>query len=162
VFRTFDEAGETAFVDAIRRVSVSSLDRLDVLQRNDLGAEKYAQEFYRVLKEEFEFYPHWWLLAYTPSGELVGHVVNVPYNLHHHEGTVGYVGVVPEQRGHGYITDILTQGMYVMTRDGIRSIICDTDQLNAPMIAAFERLGYLHTGIVWVYHAELSQRTRSR
>ncbi len=159
IYRPFSEGDDAAFTDVIRRVSTDSLDRLDVLQRESLGVKEFAQEYFRMLRYEFAFYPHWWLLAYTQANELVGHVVNLPYNLDQHEGTIGYIGVVPEQRGHGYINDILAQSMSVMIQDGIKTIICDTDQLNAPMIAAFKRQGYDYTGTVWVYHTELSDLT---
>jgi RimJ/RimL family protein N-acetyltransferase len=56
---------------------------------------------------------------------------------------LGYVGVVPEQRGHRYVDDLLARGTATLRRDapdvGVRA---DTDLANAPMAAAFARAGY--------------------
>jgi ribosomal protein S18 acetylase RimI-like enzyme len=159
VYRSLAEVGQAAFIDAIRRVTGGSLDRLDLLQVASLGADRLAREYFRLLKEEFAFHPDWWWLAYTPSGELVGQVVGVPFNVPRQEGSIGYIGVVPEQRGHGYIHDLLARGMQAMFADRLKAFVCDTDALNAPMQNAFEKQGYVQTGAVWVYHGDLTELT---
>jgi RimJ/RimL family protein N-acetyltransferase len=81
----------------------------------------------------------WWRLAYTPDGDLVG--IHVPA----HNPTmpvVGVVGVVPEQRGHGYGYDLLAECTHDLVAYGADRIAAATDTGNAPMAAAFARAGY--------------------
>lgn len=157
VYRTLTEIGDEAFLDIIRQTSVDTLDRLDRLQINTIGAEQHARNYFSLLKTEFEHFPDWWLAAYTTADEVVGQVVAIPYNLHRHEGSIGYIGVIPEQRGKSYVDDLLRQGMAVMIRDGILTVICDTDEPNLPMRRAFDRCGYSQTDTSWVYRGELDQ-----
>jgi ribosomal protein S18 acetylase RimI-like enzyme len=157
MYKTFHEVGENAFLDVIRRTSAGSLDRLDQLQRDELGEDQFAREYVNLLKNEFQFRPEWWLMAYTPGGQVAGFVIGVPYNAERNEGTIGYIGVLPEQRGHGYVNDLLAQSMAAMMRDGMTAFICDTDTLNVPMQQAFERRGYIHESSLWVYHGDLSR-----
>jgi ribosomal protein S18 acetylase RimI-like enzyme len=55
---------------------------------------------------------------------------------------VGFLGVVPAQRGHGYADDLLAEITHLLAEDGATTIRADTDGTNTPMVAAFERLGY--------------------
>jgi RimJ/RimL family protein N-acetyltransferase len=56
---------------------------------------------------------------------------------------VGYLGVVPEHRGHGYADDILAEITRILADEaGAEVIRADTDLANAPMAASFERAGY--------------------
>jgi RimJ/RimL family protein N-acetyltransferase len=142
-FRDLEEVGEEAFVDAMRRVSEGTLDREIREERERLGPQRAAREFFedaRRVKHE----PSWWRLAYAPGGELVGLVMPAepPAFL-----TVFYVGVVPEMRGRGYVDDLLAAGTVTLLearrRDGNeKPLRADTDVANAPMAAAFERAGW--------------------
>jgi len=143
-FRTLEEVGEDAFVDAMGRVSEGTLDREIREERERLGPQQAAREFFedaRRVKHE----PSWWRLAYGgPEGDLVGLVMPAepPAFL-----TVFYVGVVPEMRGRGYVDDLLAAGTATLLearrRDGDeKPLRADTDVANAPMAAAFERAGW--------------------
>jgi RimJ/RimL family protein N-acetyltransferase len=55
---------------------------------------------------------------------------------------VDYIGVVPEQRGHGYAADLLAHGTSLLAAEGVDRIEADTDKRNVPMARTFERLGY--------------------
>ena len=84
--------------------------------------------------------PGWWELAYDARDELVGLIAPAaaPGMV-----TIGYIGVVPEQRGHRYVDDLLARGTAVLRRDmPERPIKADTDLANDAMAAAFERAGY--------------------
>jgi DNA-binding transcriptional ArsR family regulator/RimJ/RimL family protein N-acetyltransferase len=144
VFRTLEEVGEEEFVDAIRRVSEGTLDREIRDERERLGPQGAAREFFedaRRVKHE----PAWWRLAYKrPEGDPVGLVMPAepPAFL-----TVFYVGVVPEMRGQGYVDDLLAAGATTLLearrRDGSeKPLRADTDVANASMAAAFERAGW--------------------
>ena len=142
-FRTLEEVGTETFVDAMRTVSEGTLDREIREEREKLGPQQAAREFFedaRRVKHE----PSWWRLAYTSEGDLTGLVMPAapPAFL-----TVFYVGVVPEMRGRGYVDDLLAAGTVALLQarandgDG-KLLLADTDVANAPMAAAFERVGW--------------------
>jgi RimJ/RimL family protein N-acetyltransferase len=142
-FRTLEEIGEDAFVEAMRTVSEGTLDREIQGERERLGAKRAAREFFEDARR-VEHEPSWWRLAYTAEKELVGLVMPAepPGFL-----TIFYVGVVPEMRGQGYVDDLLALGtatlLEVRKREGNeKPLRADTDVANAPMAAAFERAGW--------------------
>src|SRR6266540_4234117 len=65
----------------------------------------------------------------VPGGNDNGHIV-------------AYLGVVPEQRGHGYAGELLAEATAFLAEQGTARIRADTDVANTPMAAAFERAGY--------------------
>jgi RimJ/RimL family protein N-acetyltransferase len=84
--------------------------------------------------------PSWWELAFDRDDDLIGLIMptGAPSFV-----TIGYIGVVPEQRGHGHVNDLLARGTATLRRIAADTIIrADTDVSNAPMAAAFERAGY--------------------
>jgi RimJ/RimL family protein N-acetyltransferase/predicted N-acetyltransferase YhbS len=143
-FRTLEEVGEDTFVDAMRRVSEGTLDREIREERERLGPQRAAREFFEDAKR-VKHEPSSWQLAYSrPEGNLVGLVMPAepPAFL-----TIFYVGVVPEMRGRGYADDLLAAGTATLLearrRDGNKKPLrADTDVANAPMAAAFERAGW--------------------
>ncbi|MFH8366686.1 GNAT family N-acetyltransferase [Streptomyces sp. NPDC018031] len=132
------EPDDTVFEDVLRRVLVGTLDAHD---RKTLAAEGVAatvaenMEFFRWLPSPRE----WWRLAHTPAGELVG--LHIP--ARNPTGPcVGFIGVVPEQRGHGYAYDLLAECTHDLVGYGATRIIAATDRGNAPMAANFAKAGY--------------------
>jgi RimJ/RimL family protein N-acetyltransferase len=85
--------------------------------------------------------PAWWQLAYTTTGDLVGLIMPA---LSPTYATIGYIGVVPEHRGRGYIDDLLHQATAILSTSGAMTIRADTDIANLPMANAFRRAGYAH------------------
>ncbi|NMG11546.1 hypothetical protein DP117_33695 [Brasilonema sp. UFV-L1] len=55
---------------------------------------------------------------------------------------IGYIGVVPEHRGKGYVNDLLQQGTLILKSNGAVRIRSDADTVNIPMVHAFQRAGY--------------------
>lgn len=142
-FRTLEEVGEEAFVDAMRKVSEGTLDREILEERERLGPEKAARAFFEDA-QRIKHDPSWWRLAYAPDGDLVGLVMPAepPAFL-----TIFYVGVAPEMRGRGYVDELLAAGTATLrsarTEDGNeKPLRADTDAANAPMAAAFGRAGW--------------------
>ncbi|HEX6708979.1 MAG TPA: hypothetical protein VF068_01490 [Rubrobacter sp.] len=143
-FRTLGEVGEEAFVDAMIMVSEGTLDRGIREVRERLGPRRAARGFF----EDAQRVKHddsLWRLAYTPEGNLVGLVMPAepPTFL-----TIFYVGVVPLMRGRGYVDDLLAAGTATLLdareKDGFeKPLRADTDVSNAPMAAAFERVGWV-------------------
>jgi len=142
-FRTLEDVGAEAFIDAIRRVSEGTLDRRIREERERLDPQGAARRYFKDAKR-VEHDPSWWRLAYAPSGELAGLVMPAepPGFL-----TIFYIGVVPEMRGRGYVDDLLATGTATLLavrakRRNEKPLRADTDVSNAPMAAAFERAGW--------------------
>ncbi len=143
-FHTLKEVGEDAFVEAMSEVSEGTLDREIQGERERLGEQGAARDFFedaRRVKHD----PAWWRLAYAPDGELAGLVIPAepPGFL-----TIFYVGVVPRMRGQGYVDDLLAAGTATLLEARRRDsndkpLLADTDVANEPMAAAFERAGWV-------------------
>ncbi|MFT2015579.1 GNAT family N-acetyltransferase [Streptomyces sp. 796.1] len=102
------------------------------------GYEAAAQEdldFFRWCPSPRE----WWRTAWTAEGELVG--LHVPAR-NHTAPIVGFIGVLPEQRGHGYAYDLLADCTRMLAAEGAERIVADTDFGNRPMAANFAKAGY--------------------
>ncbi|MGH3320183.1 MAG: GNAT family N-acetyltransferase [Streptosporangiaceae bacterium] len=54
---------------------------------------------------------------------------------------IGYIGVVPEYRGHGCA--LLAEATRLLVVEGVDRIVGGTDLTNTPMVAAFAKAGYL-------------------
>ncbi|NQF17282.1 GNAT family N-acetyltransferase [Brevibacillus sp. HB1.3] len=138
VYRSLPEVGEAAFVDAILRVSQFTHDQQITEQRLEKGSQVQAQEMFQDL-QQMKYEPEWWQLAYTAKIELIGFLMPTVSPTF---ATIGYIGVLPEQRGHGYIDRLLKQATDVLVQAGETYIRADTDVKNTPMAKAFLRVGY--------------------
>ena len=135
-FRT--EPDDEAYLDVFRRVAAGSLDAStrDAIAR--AGLDGYACEdlgMYKTMPGE----RGWWKLAYDKSGDLVGFAIPSRNNG---GPVVGFLGVVPEHRGHGFADDLLAEITADLADLGAQRIAADTDATNVPMANSFRRLGY--------------------
>ncbi|MEU8087227.1 GNAT family N-acetyltransferase [Micromonospora sp. NPDC049101] len=139
----FTEASDEEFLGLFRRIAEGSLD---AQTRADLAAKGVDA----TAREEMDFYlrapgkREWWRIAYTREGEVAGMAIPsaTPYNVN-----VGYLGVVPEFRGRGYVDEVLAEITRLHATNGESRITATTDMGNAPMAAAFARAGYRNTGV---------------
>lgn len=137
----FRPAEDAEFLAVFRRVAIGSLD---VATRRDIesgGVDAQAQgdlEFYLSCPGERS----WWRIAETSDGSLVGFAIP---SATPHSRNVGYLGVLPELRGRGYVDDLLAEITQVHAADGADRITATTDVPNRPMAAAFRRAGYRMT-----------------
>ncbi|BAZ16993.1 GCN5-related N-acetyltransferase [Calothrix sp. NIES-4071] len=138
LFRTLDDVGEDTFIDAIECVSSGSLDRTIKQEMEEMGAFEYADEYFKRMKA-LKYKSTWWQLAYTLDKALVGLVMPAENDG---GAIIGYLGVVPEQRGYGYAKELLAQATQTLLSDGATRIRSDADVNNIPMVAAFGRAGY--------------------
>lgn len=132
------EPSDPAMLGVLRRIVVGSLDAHMRRITERQGADAAAQDELDFLR----WMPSprgWFRLAYTQAGELVG--LAVPGRTHA-APCIGIVGVVPEQRGHGYAYDLLVEATRMHVAEGAESIVAETDVTNAPMAATFARAGY--------------------
>ncbi|WNO71685.1 MULTISPECIES: GNAT family N-acetyltransferase [unclassified Streptomyces] len=136
VFRP--DPDDEVFLDVLRRVHSSTLDAHALRAIAEGGPDRAAQE-------ELDFFHwcpsprEWWQLAHTPDGELVG--LHIP--ARNPSGPcVGFIGVVPEQRGRGYAYDLLAECTHFLAERGAEFIAGATDQGNFPMAANFTKAGH--------------------
>ncbi|SDI39061.1 GNAT family N-acetyltransferase [Nonomuraea jiangxiensis] len=149
VFRGDDD--DEAFVAAFRRAAVGTLDFATRQALLTLDPEAQAREDVRDLRS-MPGDRSWWRLAYTRDGEdLVGFALP---SANDGGPVVGYLGVVPEHRGHGYVDDLLAEITRSHAGRGVQRIMADTDRGNAPMARAFERAGYRNQAIRLVLSAD--------
>jgi RimJ/RimL family protein N-acetyltransferase len=137
--RPLAEVGEGAFLDALARTYSGSLDA-HTRQELDRGVppEQIARDDLALLRQ-LPGPSEWWRLADDRDGRLVGVAVPGGNDNGH---IVAYLGVVPEQRGHGYAGELLAEATAFLAEQGTARIRADTDVANTPMAAAFERAGY--------------------
>lgn len=132
------EPDDEVIRQVLRRVHSVTLDGHAQKAIAEGGVEQAAEE-------EMEFFGwmpsprEWWRLAYTPQGELVG--LQIP-GRNMSAPVVGFIGVVPEQRGHGYAYDLLVECTHQLVEEGAERIAAATDVGNTPMAAHFARAGY--------------------
>lgn len=155
-FRTLEEVGADAFVEAIARVTAGTFDRRLRLQREELGAAEAARTLFELVRA-LGYEPGWWRLAYTATGQLAGLLMlSKRQGLGPDSAVIGYIGVVPEQRGHGYSDGLLAQAAALARASGITTIVADTDTGNAPMANAFRHAGYAQFATRREYFLDLS------
>ncbi|MER5275743.1 GNAT family N-acetyltransferase [Streptomyces sp. NPDC002809] len=119
---------------------------LDAHGRRDLASGLSAREAAeKHYDEEFAHYStprEWWRVAELPDGEPVGFVIPARNS---YNPIIAYIGVVPAQRGHGHIDELLAEGTRVLAgQDGVERIRAATDLGNLPMAKSFARLGYVN------------------
>lgn len=137
----FEAADDDAFVRLFARATAGSLD---VMTRRELATtdvETFARaevDFYRSCPGD----RGWWRVAYDGAGDTVG--IAIP-SATPTSRNVGYLAVLPEHRGHGYVDDLLAYVTSFHVRDGASRITATTDAVNSPMAGAFDRAGYRWT-----------------
>ncbi|WP_316761394.1 GNAT family N-acetyltransferase [Streptomyces herbicida] len=132
------EPEDAVFFDALRRIDSATLDARARRAVEEGGVDRAAQEeldFFRWCPSPRQ----WWQVARTPQGDPVG--IHIP--AHNPSGPcIGFIGVLPEQRGHGYAYDLLAECTHFLVERGAEVIAGATDQCNFPMAAHFTRAGY--------------------
>ncbi|WP_405530136.1 GNAT family N-acetyltransferase [Streptomyces canus] len=132
------EPDDAVFFDLLRRIHSATLDAHALKAIEEDGLDRAAQE-------ELDFFHwcpsprEWWQTAHTPQGDVVG--MHIP--AHNPSGPcVGFIGVVPEHRGHGYAYDLLAQCTHHLVERGAEFVSAATDRGNFPMAANFAKAGY--------------------
>ncbi|MFC8914700.1 GNAT family N-acetyltransferase [Streptomyces sp. NPDC047821] len=146
---TFHEASDEEFLGVFRRIAQGSLDaetRKNLAAKGAEATARHELEYYRDCPGERA----WWRIARTADGTVAGLAIPsaTPYNPN-----VGYLGVVPELRGRGYVDELLAEITRSHAGRGAELITATTDTGNAPMAAAFARAGYRNTEIRMIFSA---------
>jgi GNAT superfamily N-acetyltransferase len=139
VFRPVRDTGE--ILDLMTR----ALDgTLDAHSRDDLTRMTPGEAAVRHYEDELARYRSprdWWRVAMLPDGEPVGFVTPARNNYNH---VIGYLAVLPEHRGNGYIDEIPAEGTRILAARDVPRIRAATDFGNTPMANSFRRLGYVN------------------
>lgn len=134
------EPDDEVFVDLFRRVLEGTLDAASRKEAAELGAEPQARSDVAFYRDSMVGERDWWRVAETPDGEVVGFGLPSRNTV---IPVVGYLGVLPEHRGHGHVDDILAEiTRYLAEEVGVETIRADTDLGNRPMAESFARSGY--------------------
>ena len=139
VFRPVRDTEE--ILDLMTRVLDGTLD---AHSRDDLARMSPREAAVSHYEDELAHYRSprdWWRIATLPGGEPVGFVTPARNNYNH---TIGYLAVLPEQRGNGYIDEILAEGTRILAARDVPRIRAATDLGNTPMANAFQRAGYIN------------------
>jgi RimJ/RimL family protein N-acetyltransferase len=117
---------------------------LDAHGRDDLTRMSAREAAVRHYEDELAHYRSprdWWRIATLPNGEPVGFVTPARND---YNPIIGYLAVLPEHRGNGYIDEILAEGTRILGAQDVPRIRAATDLGNTPMANAFQRLGYVN------------------
>ncbi|GAA4086799.1 GNAT family N-acetyltransferase [Nonomuraea soli] len=138
------EPDDEVMADAFRRVAQGTLDHSTLKELATMDPVAQARGDVRMYQDNFRGERDWWRLAFTPDGELVG--LALP-SANNGGPIVGYIGVVPEHRGKGYVSELLDEITRFHAARGAEVVRADTDFANVPMAKAFERAGYVNTSV---------------
>lgn len=145
-FKATKELGDEVLLLLVTQVIESSADASDKKKVAQQNSHQVAKQFLSEAKDEFSYQDDWWQVGINSNGTIVGFVLPVIYPGYDRDGleeaTIYYIGVLPEHRGHGFATDLLSKGTRALQEVGVWRIFCDTDANNVSMISTFERVGY--------------------
>jgi RimJ/RimL family protein N-acetyltransferase len=140
-FEPTTEADEALLESLIARVAAASHDQLDREACAAYGADAHAKQLLMDLRE-MRVDDGWWQIAYAGEHPIGFILPTGSADL----GTVGYVGVLPEHRGNGYVDALIGYASRTLQSAGFSRIAADTDFSNGPMAQAFERNGWQQFG----------------
>jgi RimJ/RimL family protein N-acetyltransferase len=134
------EPDDEVFADLFTRVLSGSLDTTSTREAARIGAAEQARQDLAHLRDLMLGDRSWWRVAVNSDGDAVGFGIpsrNPVFPV------VGYLGVLPEHRGHAYADAILAEITRILVDEADATVIhADTDLVNEPMAATFLRAGY--------------------
>lgn len=117
---------------------------LDAHSRDDLtrmSAREAATRHYETELAHYRSPRAWWRIATLSDGRPVGFVTPA---RNEYNPVIGYIAVLPEHRGNGYIDEILAEGTRILGAQDVPRIRAATDVGNTPMANSFHRVGYVN------------------
>ncbi|WP_200308742.1 GNAT family N-acetyltransferase [Streptomyces adelaidensis] len=134
------EPDDEVFAGLFRAVLEGTLDVGSRTGAETMGADAQARAELAFYRDSMRGERSWWRIAETPQGDPVGFALPSRNTGSH---VVGYLGVLPARRGHGYVDDLLAEITRLLAEEaGADLVRADTDLPNRPMAAAFDRVGY--------------------
>lgn len=146
VYRSLAEIGEDRFLEIMSRAAEGD-------PFEDVAARDPRRDFRDLVGYAgAAFDPTWWRVAYL-GRDPVGVVLPQVFSDRTNEGTLFYVGVLPEFRGRGFGRMLHASGLAFLAGRGITRYVGSTDARNFPMIAVFRANGCEQTGRQLFYRA---------
>ena len=145
----FEAASDQWLRGAIADVMQSPTDDSDRYTVPRVGVAAAVQELFDLQSLYFERPPGWWRLAMDPTNRPVGFVLPVLFKEDRFwkegrpQGTIFYMGVLPEFRGLGYALALVHEATRVFIEAGCWRVFCDTGTDNLPMVKTFRQAGYM-------------------
>ncbi|MFN8623261.1 MAG: hypothetical protein U0869_21190 [Chloroflexota bacterium] len=130
--------GRDMLAGVMARGTAGTLDRNDTFFRDLVGPAAWGRIMTGFATPEDDAS---WFLARLPDGRDAGYVLLSAFG-EPGVATIVHIGVVPEQRGSGYVLDLLSRANLAARARGFTSILSDVDVDNAPMLAAMARAGH--------------------
>jgi ribosomal protein S18 acetylase RimI-like enzyme len=152
-YKNIAEVGIDAYQRVMSQCGEESLDRNDRYYWEGTGPENWARQMTHYAADSDATM---WLVAYADD-EPVGYIAVA--SDEDWGSTIVHVGVVPGQRGNGYVDDLISAGSAAAQSAGITSMLSDVDVVNVPMIEAMRRAGHIEDARpwhVWVYRTDLA------
>ncbi|MGW7536392.1 GNAT family N-acetyltransferase [Amycolatopsis sp. NPDC054798] len=132
---------EDEILDLMTRVLDGTLDAHSRADLTRMSAREAAIRHYEDELAHYRSPRDWWRVAMLPDGRPVGFVTPARND---YNPIIGYLAVLPEHRGNGYIDDILAEGTRILAAQEVPRIRAATDLGNLPMANAFRRAGYVN------------------
>jgi len=130
-------------VERVRAVAVrcqpGTLDRMDADIAASIGDQAATDHFFDGFLDADE--ADTWFVITDRDGVDVGYVA-VGALDEPGSGTINHIGVVHDQRGNGYVDQLLRLVNQTMRAKGWKHCVSETDTENRPMWNAFERNGH--------------------
>lgn len=132
-------------IGAVMAAGTDASDRFIVPR---IGVDAAVQEVFDYLPLHFEREPGWWRVALDGSGAPLGFVLPVVFKEERYrkegrpQGTILYMGVLPDRRGRGVGLQLVHEATRVLLGANCWRVFCDTGTENASMVKAFRAAGY--------------------
>ena len=145
----FEAPSDQWLRDAIGDVMRNATDDSDKYTVSKVGVAAAVQELFDLQPRYFSRPSTWWRLARDKTNRPVAFVLPVLFKEDRFwkdgrpQGTIFYMGVLPEFRGLGYALELVHEATRLFIEANCWRVFCDTGTDNAPMIATFRRAGYM-------------------
>lgn len=145
-YKTLAELGEERFLELMTEASKG--DPFEDMTGRDPRSD--FRELVDYAGDKFD--PTWWRAGYL-RGAPMGVVLPQEFADRDGEGSLFYVGVLPDHRGHGHGKRLHAAGLEFLARNGIGHYVGSTDSRNMPMLAIFAANDCRSTGSQLFYKA---------
>ncbi|MBD3366868.1 MAG: GNAT family N-acetyltransferase [Candidatus Eisenbacteria bacterium] len=134
------QTGEPRFVEIMSRAAEGD-------PFEDVAARDPMTDFRELVEYAGEMFdPTWWKVA-RRNGRTVGVVLPQRFPGPRNEGTLFYMGIVPERRNEGLGRALHRAGLAFLAQAGVERYIGSTDDRNVPMLRIFDANDCVRKGI---------------
>jgi ribosomal protein S18 acetylase RimI-like enzyme len=130
-----DNFERAEIIALIEKTSARSSDAQIEFYRQRLGGIADAEMTLRMM-ESTRYDPRCWRVALAPDGHTLGIIFLV---VAFGEPTVGFLGVIPEDRGRNIASFLLVEAWSVMRQEGYSTLCAETDERSVSMHRALTK-----------------------